>query len=142
MVAGATRFRPVILTAATTVLGLVPLAIGFNFDFFGYFRAFEPNIFWGGEQAAWWAGMAIAVIVGLICATMLTLILVPVLYSVVDDIGLWFKRVFTRPDETAVARPADPDGGAPPRRPGRRRLAALARFQRGGPLPAATPPGS
>jgi predicted RND superfamily exporter protein len=143
MRAGATRFRPVILTAATTVLGLVPLAVGFNFDFFGFFGALRPNIFWGGEQAAWWAPMAIAVIVGLSLATVLTLVLVPVLYSMVDDVGLWFRRTFAPPGtgKSESGRPAGDEAGRGAR-PRRRRLAgALARFQRANSLGAA-PDGS
>jgi multidrug efflux pump len=97
--AGRTRFRPVVLTAVTTVLGLVPLAIGLNFDFVGLFTALSPELYWGGEQAAWWAPMAIAVIVGLSFATLLTLVLVPVLYSLIDDAGEFFRRHYTRPPE-------------------------------------------
>jgi len=112
--AGITRFRPVILTAITTVLGLVPLATGFNLDFFGLYGSLSPNIYWGGEQAAWWAPMAIAVIAGLTFATVLTLVIVPVLYSIVDDTALFLARHFTH--EGAVAHafaPASADGVVP-----------------------------
>ena len=74
--AGVTRFRPVMLTAITTVLGLVPMAAGISFDF----RSGEWIV--GGESAQWWGPMAIVVIYGLSFATLLTLIVVPVLYSV------------------------------------------------------------
>ena len=73
--AGTIRFRPVMLTAATTILGLLPMALGVSFDF--------RNLAWeiGGESADWWGPMAVAVIYGLAFATLLTLIVVPVLYS-------------------------------------------------------------
>jgi multidrug efflux pump subunit AcrB len=92
---GLTRFRPVTLTAITTVMGLIPLAIGMNIDFFGFYRSLRPNFYWGGEQAAWWSPMAIAVIAGLTFATFLTLILVPVMHSLTDDLADFFQRHFT-----------------------------------------------
>ncbi len=73
--AGTVRFRPVMLTAATTILGLLPMALGVSFNF----KTFVWEI--GGESADWWGPMAVAVIYGLAFATLLTLIVVPVLYS-------------------------------------------------------------
>jgi len=101
MKAGMTRFRPVILTAVTTVLGLVPLATGFNFDFivlFGnpvqFFSNLGLYIYYGGVQAAWWENMAISVIVGLSFSTMITLVLVPVLYLLFTQAETKIKSYF------------------------------------------------
>jgi multidrug efflux pump subunit AcrB len=77
--AGRTRMTPVLLTATAAILGLIPLAIGFNIDFSTLFSELNPHIFFGGDSAAFWSPLAWTMIYGLSFATFLTLIVVPVL---------------------------------------------------------------
>ena len=86
VVAGRTRLRPVLLTAVTAVLGLLPLAIGLNFNFFTLFSELDPHIHMGGDNVVFWGPLSWAVIFGLIFATFLTLILVPVMLLIVMKI--------------------------------------------------------
>jgi multidrug efflux pump subunit AcrB len=102
---GLTRFRPVTLTAITTVMGLVPLAIGLNFDFEGLYSRLRPDLYWGGEQAAWWGPMAIAVIAGLTFATFLTLVILPVMHAMLDDFGHFARRHMRRNARQEKAAP-------------------------------------
>jgi multidrug efflux pump subunit AcrB len=101
--AGLTRFRPVILTAVTASLGLFPTAVGVSYDFLNWRWAV------GTESSQWWAPMATAVVFGLMMATVLTLVIVPTIYSVVDSLAVGLRRLLGHKEVSAIQEsPASP----------------------------------
>ena len=108
---GATRLRPVILTALTTVIGLIPLTFGINIDFVGLIVDLDPSFSIGSENTQFWGPMGTAIISGLTFATFLTLVIVPVMYSSFDSVAVRIAsaRAARRGD---VALAGDGDGVA------------------------------
>ena len=93
--AGRLRLRPVLLTATTTVLGLIPMVIGYSLEI----HSWPPKIIAGAESSAWWAPMAVAVLFGLTVATVLTLVLVPAMFSLAEDLAAALRKRFKPSDE-------------------------------------------
>ncbi len=89
---GSTRITPVILTATATMLGLVPLAVGMNINFATMFTELNPQIYFGGDNVAFWGPLAWSIIFGLSFATFLTLMFVPALYELDYTIKLKMQK--------------------------------------------------
>ena len=102
---GATRLRPVLLTAFTTVIGLIPLTFGINIDFVGLIVDLDPAFAFGSENTQFWGPMGTAIISGLTFATFLTLVIVPVMYSTFDSVAM-------RLSSASATEPAEPAGSA------------------------------
>ena len=113
--AGATRLRPVVLTALTTVISLIPLTFGINVDFVGLLTRLDPDFQFGSENTQFWGPMGTAIISGLTFATFLTLVIVPVLYSVFDSVAGRLSALFAHepvgPAPTAADLPASEGDG-------------------------------
>ncbi|MEM6262341.1 MAG: efflux RND transporter permease subunit [Bacteroidota bacterium] len=111
---GAVRFTPVLLTASSTILGLVPLAISMNINFETLFTKGDPQIFFGGDSAAFWGPLSWTIIYGLTFATVITLLVVPLMYYIAHRIGEKTAHLFERKEsmdysEDELQKFADPD---------------------------------
>ncbi|HRH65877.1 MAG TPA: efflux RND transporter permease subunit [Bacteroidia bacterium] len=100
--AGRTRMTPVILTASATMLGLIPLAVGLNMDFATLFREFNPHLYFGGDNTAFWGPLSWTMIFGLAFATFLTLIMVPVMYLLSERLKNRLRKWRKQPLDTGL----------------------------------------
>jgi multidrug efflux pump subunit AcrB len=98
--AGRVRMTPVLLTATATILGMIPLAIGFNIDFVTMFTELDPKIYFGGDNVAFWGPLAWTIVFGLAFATFITLIIVPVMYEMSEQTKARLNRALKRNTDT------------------------------------------
>lgn len=92
--AGKTRIIPVLLTAIAAILGLIPLAVGFNIDFIKMFAELNPNIFFGGDNAVFWKPLSWTIIFGLIFAFFMTLLMVPSMYLIAERLRRPMRKMY------------------------------------------------
>jgi multidrug efflux pump subunit AcrB len=92
--AGKIRIIPVLLTAVATILGLLPLAVGFNIDFVSLFQHLQPHIFFGGDSVVFWGPLSWTIIFGLIVAFFLTLMMVPSMYIIAERLRRPMERFY------------------------------------------------
>ena len=102
VLAGRTRLNPVILTATAATLGLIPLAIGLNIDFYELFNSGDAHFFLGGESVTFWGPLAWTIIFGLVFATGITLLVVPVMYLLSETLKA--KISGKNPNDVATIR--------------------------------------
>jgi multidrug efflux pump subunit AcrB len=92
--AGKIRIIPVMLTAIATIMGLLPLAVGFNINFISFFQHLNPHIFFGGDSVVFWGPLSWTIIFGLIFAFFLTLIMVPSMYVISERLRRPMERFY------------------------------------------------
>ena len=114
--AGRTRLNPVILTATAAILGMIPLAVGLNINFFELFNSGHPHFFLGGESVVFWGPLAWTIIFGLAFATLVTLVVVPVMYLLSETLKarLQGESPNNPAIEAHVADPEEVEAAAPP----------------------------
>jgi Cu/Ag efflux pump CusA len=98
---------PVVLTATATILGMIPLAIGLNINFYGLFTQFKPDIWLGGENVVFWGPLAWTIVFGLSYATFITLLVVPVMYLLNERFRSWVFRVLNIQKKPKHHEPVD-----------------------------------
>src|SRR5690606_818902 len=96
--------RPVLLTARTPILGLIPLAIGLNINFITLMSEFYAHSYMGGHNVILWRPRCWTEIYGLIVATFLTLVVVPVLFSIVHRLKLRFRKDVAKPEQPKIEK--------------------------------------
>lgn len=104
------RMTPVILTATATILGMIPLAIGFNIDFTGLFTSFKPDIWFGGTNVVFWGPLAWTIVFGLGFATFITLLVVPSMYLINERFKNWVFRILGLKKREKATLPAQGGG--------------------------------